>query len=140
MFERKNKPNKQKTRRVREGATAIFLMQRGGLWGGLHPWKIMLNYNHVLSIQIINKSFQTISDWGLDLGVGIHKKEEGASLLAVFWKYYLNYIQVIRYLWTFFSFIFIWNIYWITQCAFTIKCFLRWFLCSSKIKLTVILL
>lgn len=56
MFEEENQPNKLKIRRVRQSATAIFLMQRGSLGGGLHPCKIMLNYNHILSFQIINKS------------------------------------------------------------------------------------
>lgn len=42
-------------RRVKEGAAAIFLMQRGGLKEALHSWKIRLNYNHTLPIQIINK-------------------------------------------------------------------------------------
>lgn len=56
MFEGENQPTQQKTRRMRESATVILFMWQGGLWGGLHPCKIMLNYNHILSIQIINKS------------------------------------------------------------------------------------
>lgn len=45
----------RKKGRVKEGAAVIFLMQRNGLKEALHSWKITLNYNHTLSIQIIKK-------------------------------------------------------------------------------------
>lgn len=51
------KPTEQTKNKESEAKCYCYFSHAGGsLGGGLHPCKIMLNYNHILSFQIINKS------------------------------------------------------------------------------------